>query len=396
MKSRKNSDKFIKFLKDDKFILWKLLSTDQMNKYWKDYIKNNPDEKDDILLAEEHFKEINLSSPKMPGDQKDKLTKQLQNSIRRHNHKLIIRRVTYSAACIAVLLVSLIYFQKDIDKIENTLAEQSNYIISNELDTEDILFVTGSKTTHFQNNIDLIIDGSDSAQAISNDENTSSKEIVIEQNTINKLIVPYGKRSKVILPDGTQVWLNSGSILEFPSTFSESNREVSLSGEIYIDVTTDNDKPFYVHTSDYSIRVYGTKFNVSSYAESKSSVVLVEGSIGLSASSKDEVMLLPNEMSIYNAETSTFDTQEVEVGSLISWKDGYLTFDDTPITDALKMIERYYNLSFHYSDDDSFKELTCTGKIILSDNLENVMTALSLISGTDYNKEDKKIYLNNK
>ncbi|HBX18829.1 MAG TPA: iron dicitrate transport regulator FecR, partial [Porphyromonadaceae bacterium] len=77
----------------------------------------------------------------------------------------------------------------------------------------------------------------------------------------------------------------------------------------------------------------------------------------------------------------------------ISWKNGYLTFEDTPVIEALKQIERYYNLSFNFDEEVSFQGLTCTGKIILSDNLDNVMTTLALISSTTYKKEDTQIYI---
>lgn len=209
---------------------------------------------------------------------------------------------------------------------------------------------------------------------------------------MNKLIVPYGKRSKIILSDGTQVWLNSGSSLEFPSAFSRNSRKVLLSGEMYIEVATDKNSPFYVHTSGYNVKVYGTKFNVSSYPGSTSSVVLVEGIVGLQAANKQELVLSPREQAIYS-DNGTFQTQKVDVTPFISWKEGYLSFEDTPVTEALLQIERYYNLSFNYGDNISFQGLTCTGKIILSDNLDNVMTTLSLISDTKYKKEDKLIYI---
>jgi len=137
----------------------------------------------------------------------------------------------------------------------------------------------------------------------------------------------------------------------------------------------------------------GTKFNVSTYAGSLSSVILVEGSVSLQSVNKQELFLLPEEQAIYSESTGTFNTQRVDIHSFISWKDGYLTFEDTPITEALKQIERYYNLSFNYDDNVSFQNLTCTGKIILSENLDNVMTALTLISATKYKKEDKLIYI---
>jgi len=161
---------------------------------------------------------------------------------------------------------------------------------------------------------------------------------------------------------------------------------------MYIEVATDKNSPFYVHTSGYNVKVYGTKFNVSSYPGSTSSVVLVEGIVGLQAANKQELVLSPREQAIYS-DNGTFQTQKVDVTPFISWKEGYLSFEDTPVTEALKQIERYYNLSFNYGDNISFQGLTCTGKIILSDNLDNVMTTLSLISDTKYKKEDKLIYI---
>lgn len=139
--------------------------------------------------------------------------------------------------------------------------------------------------------------------------------------------------------------------------------------------------------------MYGTKFNASSYAGSPASVVLVEGSIGLqSDDGKQELRLSPDEQAVYS-DNGTFQTKRVDVQPFISWKDGYLTFEDTPVTEALKQIERYYNLSFNYGDEVSFQGITCTGKIILSDNLDNVMTALTLISAMKYKKKDKLIYI---
>ena len=164
-----------------------------------------------------------------------------------------------------------------------------------------------------------------------------------------------------------------------------------LSGEMYIEVAPDKNKTFYVHTSGYDVKVYGTKFNVSAYPGSVSSVVLVEGSVSLKSTDKEkeEVYLSPEEQAIYSESTGTFDTRKVDVRSFISWKEGYLT----SVTEVLKQIERYYNLSFNYGDDVSLQGLTCTGKIILSDNLNNVMTALALISSTKYKKENNTIYI---
>ncbi|MPM81211.1 hypothetical protein SDC9_128263 [bioreactor metagenome] len=315
----------------------------------------------------------------------------MEQSLGAYSRKRRIRRFTYTAAACTVALVLSILFQKEMNRSGQQLTDTADYIVGSELESEDILFITGNKASSFQSNVDIRIDNDQTARIKS--EHAEAEEISIEQHTMNKLIVPYGKRSKVMLSDGTQIWLNSGSSMEFSSTFTGERREVFLSGEMYIEVAPDKNKSFYVHTSAYNVKVYGTKFNISTYSGSPSSVVLVEGSVSLQSTEKQELFLSPNEQAVYSEATGTFDTRKVDVHPFISWKDGYLTFEDTPVIEALKQIERYYNLSFNYEDDISLQSLTCTGKIILSDNLDNVMTTLTLISDTKYKKKDKLIYI---
>lgn len=387
-----DNNRFIRFLKNEKFIGWKLLPTDELNEYWEKYLQLHPAERDDVQLAEEHFKHINLSPLKASPEKKQEAFFRLERSLTAYSRKRNIIRLTYiAAACVAALVLSLLYIRNNVDHSDNKLATSSGYIVGRELESEDILFITGNKSNSFQNNIEIQLDGNTAAQIKS--ENMKAAQISIEQNAMNVLIVPYGKRSKVTLSDGTQVWLNSGTTLEFPSDFKGNRREIFLSGEMYIEVAPDKNKSFFVHTFGYDVKVYGTKFNVSTYPGSISSVVLVEGSVSLQSADKQELFLSSNEQAIYSEMTGNFDTREVDVHSFISWKKGYLTFENTPVTEALKQIERYYNLSFNFDEDVSFQGLTCTGKIILSDNLDNVMTALSLISATKFKREDKQIYI---
>ncbi|WP_352422558.1 FecR domain-containing protein [Proteiniphilum sp.] len=388
----KTENSFIRFLKDEKFIEWKLFPTDELNRYWEEYLQYHPGEREDILLAEQHFQNIDISSVKLSKEKKQEAIHRLEQSLGAYNRKRRIYRFAYiGAACVVALVMSVLYLQKEINQSSGEeLVAFSDYIVGSELESEDILFITGDKTATFQSNVDIHLDRNNKA-LIKSDKD--AEEISIEQHTMNQLIVPYGKRSKVVLSDGTQVWLNSGSTLEFPSTFSGEKREVFLSGEMYIEVAPEKNKSFYVHTSGYNVKVYGTKFNVSSYSGASSSVVLVEGSVSLQSTDRQELFLSPNEQAVYSETSGTFDTRKVDVHSFISWKEGYLSFEDTPVIEALKQIERYYNLSFNYGDGISLHGLTCTGKIILSDNLDNVMTALTLISDTKYQKEDKLIYI---
>jgi ferric-dicitrate binding protein FerR (iron transport regulator) len=144
------------------------------------------------------------------------------------------------------------------------------------------------------------------------------------------------------------------------------------------------------------VKVYGTAFNLSVYDESASSIVLVEGSVALqSPDGKEEVALKPDQLAAYDPQSGSFSLQMVEVDNYISWKEGYLSLNKTPMTELLKRIERYYNLSFNFEQDVNLQKRTCTGKIYLSDNLDNVMTTIALLSSTGYEKENNKIYITN-
>jgi ferric-dicitrate binding protein FerR (iron transport regulator) len=159
-------------------------------------------------------------------------------------------------------------------------------------------------------------------------------------------------------------------------------------------VATDKKKPFHVRTSDFSIKVYGTKFNVSTYADSPQSVVLVEGRVSLKPVNKKGTFLSPGEQAVYS-DNGTFNTQKVDVNQFISWKNGYLSFDQAPMTEVLKQIGRYYNVSFNFDQDVNLQKRTCSGKIYLSDNLDNVMTTIALLSSTRYINQNGQIYILN-
>jgi len=161
-------------------------------------------------------------------------------------------------------------------------------------------------------------------------------------------------------------------------------------------VSPDSDKPFYVHTSNFEVKVYGTAFNLSAYDDQTSSIVLVEGSVALKRhGDKEEMALRPNELASYDSQSGSFNRQQVDVNNYISWREGYLTLDKTPMTELLQRIERYYNLSFNYEQDVNLQKRTCTGKIYLSEDIDNVMTTIALLSSTRYEIDKNRIYITN-
>ena len=387
--------RYTDFLKDKQFIRWQLVPDEEVEAYWKNFIEQNPDLNPDLEQAVDYLKTTGLNNSTLTDAERLHLLNKIESTIERSVKITKIRRIIQlsvaSCAAIALLIVGLNFFLSLGEKTHYTSGKE--LIIGNLLTHEAIQLITNDDSLSFQN--DVQIDFDESGKAKITHGNSEEKTVELAESKQNTLIVPYGKRSTLTLSDGSKVWLNSGSALEFPAQFTGNNREVRLaSGEMYIEVAPDGKKPFHVRTSDFDVKVYGTKFNVSTYADSPQSVVLVEGRVSLKSENKKETFLSPSEQALYD-DNGTFNRQKVDVNQFISWKDGYLEFDKTPMTDVLKQIGRYYNLSFDFDNDVNLYKRTCTGKIYLSENLDNVMTTIGLLSSTKYIKDNNQVYIIN-
>lgn len=391
-----SNNNYIKFLKDEKFIEWMLYPTSELEAYWKEFLLNNPQEIENLGLAEEWFQNINFDSQESLEEKRIVGLKKLEKSLNVYSRKKRLKVINYlTAACLTLaFVVGALYINQSSDTGTNIATEKIEYIIGNELISQDISLISESKTTSFTGNIDIQIDGNGKAEVKT--DKKQREEITIGRKTMNKLVVPYGKRSSIVLADGTQVWVNSGTVLQFPSEFENKRRDIHLvSGEVYIEVAGDKTKPFYLHTTDFDVKVYGTSFNVSVYDDSPKSVVLVEGSLGLRQDKVDEVLLIPNERALYTEE-GIFSKKSVDVSQFISWKNGYLVFDNTPMIEVLKQVGRYYNLSFSFENEISLNSAACSGKLDLSNSLDELMRTVALLSGTNFNREGMSVYISSK
>lgn len=167
----------------------------------------------------------------------------------------------------------------------------------------------------------------------------------------NTLVVPNGKRFELVLSDGTIAHLNAGSSLRYPIQFLQgSQREVSVSGEVYFDVTRDSVHPFVVHVDKLNIRVLGTQFNVHSYPEDDvTEVVLVEGAVGLYSEkeykSESSILLEPGFKARYSKINQDINIRKVATNVYISWRAGELVFRNMSFKNITKKLERHFNVT---------------------------------------------------
>lgn len=204
-------------------------------------------------------------------------------------------------------------------------------------------------------------------------------------------VVPKGVKTTLILPDGTTVKLNSLSSLRYPSQFSETSREVFLTGQAFFDVTENKSAPFLVHTENFTTRVLGTSFDIRSYATEKSKhVAVVTGKVEVATTNGLLEILTPNEMTIYNnnemTRKSAFDHNAV-----LGWKDGVLQFSSADFNEVTEQLSRWYGVDFVVDAG-----LVIGGKYTgtyQNESLENVLKGIAFSSDFDFTIDKKVVHI---
>ncbi len=171
----------------------------------------------------------------------------------------------------------------------------------------------------------------------------------------SELFSPLGTRTQFYLPDGSSGWLNGGSFLEFPLSFTGKSRDVVLRGEAYFDVISNPKKPFIVTGNNIKVIAHGTSFDVMAYPnEQRVSVTLIQGSVDVSSNTGGESRITkitkPGIMCNYDLKTSLCKTSEVDINKITAWKDGRLIFRDEPFDEVVRKLNRWYNVNIVIKD----------------------------------------------
>ena len=221
------------------------------------------------------------------------------------------------------------------------------------------------------NRVNVAFDNNDRVLKIKEQDSLAdgaTKEI--GYNTIN---VPYGGTYTVELCDGTKVYLNSGTTLEFPSRFDGKVRSVILKGEAYFDVARNVSEPFVVEVDEMKVKVLGTSFNVKSYVDEPGVyTTLVEGSVAILRDGQPEKKIKPGEQAYYNKGVGTLSIAEVDVNEFTSWKDGLFYFKDIALEEILRIVSRWYDLEVFYMNQGA-KSVIYSGKLPMYSSVEDVL-----------------------
>ena len=213
----------------------------------------------------------------------------------------------------------------------------------------------------------------------------------IAQNTIS---IPRGGKYQLTLPDGSKVWLNSGSSLTYPAAFVANTRTVSLIGEAYFEVVPNKKQPFIVTALDNQIEVTGTHFNVSAYRDQQQiKTTLIEGGVIVSKNNT-RLTLHPGQQAISKFEQEAIEKRNVDPFYATAWTKGYFVFEDQDIQAIMSDIARWYNVTVEYRSATgktagSYKKIG--GTYLRSKGLKELLNHLETLSNVRFQQTEGRV-----
>ena len=250
----------------------------------------------------------------------------------------------------------------------------------------------------------------------------SGISVTVPEVTYCEIKAPFGSKSEVTLPDGSNVLLNAGSTLKYRNDFNSGNRDLSLHGEAYFKVARNPELPFYVKAGNINIMAVGTEFNIKAYDDEELiETTLVEGKVKITMEdtndSKDNFIdLNPNQKAIYIKETKSFSldkvdatdpaepvptktiydniliSPKVDVNQVAAWTEGKLVIRGDALESLCMKLQRKYDVTFIFKDEE-IKKYRFSG-ILLDETLEQVLSAIKLTAPIEYSISGKNVYLN--
>ncbi len=389
------------FTHDISFINWVNNGIDQNE--WENFVRENPNLSKDIHSARRVVSALRFNKKELSKEEVYELFKEIDSFHTRQKQSKPIFRLgklmKYAALFVLVLSLGaalpIFYFSKHSGKYTEISSSSSNFNEAKLIlaDGEEILLK--EKQTQLQFNAAGNQIKIDQDSIINYNKKT-------DPNTMLQVVIPYGKRSTLLLADGTKVWLNAGSKLIFPRKFTGKCRKVFLVGEAYFDVFKNREIPFIVGTDNMNITVHGTQFNVrDNDHENELEIVLVEGAVSLKEKSlmnflNKEISLIPNQRAVYNkTENKTSIESNIDVASYVSWKEGLLEFDRESILTVFKRLSKFYNVSF-VTEESVELNRKISGKLDLKESLGDVMKIVSDVAPISFRIDQNKVYVYSK
>ncbi|RKU72944.1 DUF4974 domain-containing protein [Parabacteroides sp. AF17-3] len=362
-------------LEDDFFLKSYFYPTDNSQAFWKEQALRDEVLAKEIVYAQMVLRSIPYRKQTFSSEDKELLWKRISKT----NHKKRSFRYWYSSvAAVAILLLAVgSFYYMNYYEEDNLTAIEKVQKPEQPVETVQLILADEKKVNIEEKNSHLQYNKKGELHINAQKMKTSQDSVTSSDNKneliYNQLIVPSAKRSFLELADGSKIWVNANTRVVYPVTFDDKMREIYVDGEIYIEVSPEEKRPFIVKSKKMDIRVLGTKFNVSTYESNEGvSVVLVSGKVNVRTDNRVESLLTPSDRLSY--EKGTTDIKKVNVENYISWKEGYYTFDNECFSVVLDKLSDYYGKKIRYND--KVRALRCSGSLNLDEDMVKVLTGL--------------------
>lgn len=383
---------------DEYFIISMIKPTKESEAFWQRALQDKIVSHEDYDLASYLISSLQVRNELISWDEINDLWLDINqsNSIRNEEKKTGYTRrfLLWSLSAVASVLLLSFLFVTLIKKDPEVLRSSIEDVKVPERLTKDIQLI-------FDDDEAMVLEGHDAeikydgrVIAINKDTKIRKKQAANEEAApYNQLIVPKGKRSTLTFEDGSKIWVNAGTRVVYPVAFSAKERELYVDGEVYLDVSRDESRPFIVKTKDFTISVLGTSFNVMAYEnDNVRHIVLVEGTVIISDEDKKETKLSANEM--YLSENGNSSVKEVNALNYVSWTMGVYMHESERLEVILKRLSRYYGERIMC--EPGVAQLKCSGKLDLKDDLGIVLKGITQTAPVGFKMEDGIYIITNK
>ena len=313
----------------------------------------------------------------------------ISDRIKRRKRIQAIRYISGIAA--AVLVGVMLIFGVGEEKEPIRVAPFSS-IPKSQMEPLATLVTTGGKVVYLEDSVkQLTVNTSDNNVDLPTEENVKVfQPDAMQEVEYNVLTTSKQGNIKVMLYDGSHVWLNAGSELRYPNTFIGDKRMVYLKGEAFFEVTKDAAHPFIVNTASAVINVLGTSFNVNAYNMS-CVTTLIEGHVRMKNGKRDSVELLPGEQA-FLTKCGSIEVREVDSRYYTSWMNNLFAFKETPLREILDVLGEWYGYSFYF-EDSKLGEILYTTMINRYPDIESVLQVLSGTGDFQFKKMDDVVII---
>jgi len=340
----------------------------------------------DLFSEDEKFREQLRKQARtpLPAKEKKQLWERIESSVSKRKNWLHIPTSYYwiaASVCLVIFVTGLLFKSSPPGKTDYTEVALIDTAEHKKTNSETVRLVT--------NNGEEITFEGEEPQIIA--DNYTDKEEPDNSPQMNQLIVPVGKKTYLLLEDGTRLWINSNSKVTYPQRFLSDKREIYADGEIYADVKHDPERPFIVKTQNLQIKVLGTEFNLTAYGEdNKQTVVLVSGKVEVDTGT-DLNILRPNSM-LVSSDKGVVVKRNIDIYDYVCWKDDVIVLNSISLKDLILKLNRHYGCEIVAAENLNQRKLS--GKLDLKNPLEGTIKTLSIILNCKYDISGSKVIIN--